>query len=673
MGSRPRRRLMPSWLPHGGTLPPEVWAVRHRWVVTVLAVQVPLVVAFGLARGIDTGLVLTQALPLVIAVLIALLPSLPRRVRAVVAGTGLMLVSAVVVQLSGGAIEGHFHFFVMIPVVALYEDWAPFGVACGYVLFHHGIVGTFASHAVYNHMDAHMHPWRWAAIHAVAFGAACVGSIVSWKLHERARAEQDLLTAELARQAFQDPLTGLPNRTALAQRGRATLDACRIAREPASVLLIDLDRFKEVNDTLGHAAGDALLCQVADRLRQQIRPEDLLARLGGDEFALVLPGRSTMEARGVARQIRSALYGVFGVDGVRVDADASTGVSGVRADGSLVGDRAGQPPQLTEEGVLSELLRRADVAMYVAKHGGSAVAVYTREEDANDRSRLALVADLRRQLSESSMELFHQPKLDLRTGTIAGVEGLVRWKHRERGLLLPVDFIAAAETSGLIEPLTVQVIELALAQVVRWKQVGLHVPVAVNISPSCLGMDLPSIVRESLETYGVDASMLRMEITEDTLMADPDHAVNTLRQLRDLGIALSIDDFGSGYAGLSYLRRLPVDELKLDRQFTVCLDQHDVPAEDPDVLIVRSTVELGRSLGLTVVAEGVETPQALEALAMMGCDQVQGYLVARPMPADLATRWLLAHQHEPAVSLPQPRRPGLVGRRGAHERARPRV
>ncbi len=670
MGIRPRRRLLPSWLPHGGTLPPEVWAVRHGWVVAVLAVQVPLVIAFAISEGVGTSDVLLQTMPLVGAVAIALMPSLPRRLRAVVAGTGLMLVSAVVVNLSGGAIEAHFHFFVMIPVVALYEDWAPFGVACGYVLFHHGLVGTIASTAVYDHMGAMAHPWRWAAIHTVAFGAACVGSIVSWKLHEQARAEGDLLTAELSHQAFHDPLTGLPNRTALAQRGRASLDAARAANQPVSVLLIDLDRFKEVNDTLGHAAGDALLCQVADRLREQIRPQDLLARLGGDEFALLLPGRTTMEARGTARQIRSALYGVFGIDGVRVDADASTGVSGVRADGSLVGDRVGEPCALDGDGALSELLRRADVAMYVAKHGRQAVAIYTRDEDANDRSRLALVADLRRQLAESSMELFHQPKLDLRTGTIAGVEGLVRWKHRERGLLLPADFIAAAESSGLIEPLTVQVIDLALAQVARWAEVGISVPVAVNISPRCLFMDLPSVIREALDTYGVDPSMLRMEITEDTLMADPDHAVATLNRLRDWGIALSIDDFGSGYAGLSYLRRLPVDELKLDRQFTVCLDNRDIAPNDPDVLIVRSTVELGRSLGLTVVAEGVETPQALEALAAMGCDQVQGFLVARPMPADLATGWLKAHQHDRAATLLPQQRGAARPRRGAHERAR---
>ena len=195
------------------------------------------------------------------------------------------------------------------------------------------------------------------------------------------------------------------------------------------------------------------------------------------------------------------------------------------------------------------------------------------------------------------MVLLHQPKLDLRTGRVVGMEALVRWRHPERGLLLPADFIGAAETSGLIEPLTVQVIDLALAQVARWDEAGVAVPVAVNISPRCLYMDLPSVVQEALDTHGVDPSMLRMEITEDTVMADPEHAVETMLRLRDAGIALSIDDFGSGYAGLSYLRRLPVDELKLDRQFIVCLDQSDVAADDPDVLIVQSTVELGRSLG----------------------------------------------------------------------------
>ena len=655
MGTRSRRRGLLSWLPHGGTLPTEVWVVRHRWVVVVLGVQALLLPLFALTQGAEPVYALQQALLPLLTVLIASLWFLPRRVRAGIAGVGLMLVSALVVYLSGGATEAYFHFFVMIPIVALYEDWVPFGLACAFVLSHHGIVSTLDSNTVYNHIDGK--PWAWAVVHTAAFGAACLCSIVSWKLHEKARAEQDLLAAELGHQATHDPLTGLPNRTALSQQGRALLERAQRSGVPVSVLLLDLDRFKEINDTLGHAAGDALLCEVAKRLRSHVVPGDVLARLGGDEFALVLPERTTVEARAVAWRIRTSLFDVFGNDGVRIDAEASIGVAGIRVDGSLVGDRAGDLPLARDpESVLSETLRRADVAMYVAKRGRQSVAVYTRGEDAHDRARLALVADLRRHLDESKLVLFHQPKIDVRSGRVAGMEALVRWKHTERGLLLPADFIAAAETSGLIEPLTIQVIDLALAQVARWAEEGVAVPVAVNISPRCLYMDLPSVVQEALDTYDVDPSMLRMEITEDTVMADPEHAVDTMLRLRDAGIALSIDDFGSGYAGLSYLRRLPVDELKLDRQFIECLDQSDVPANDPDVLIVRSTVELGRSLGLTVVAEGVETQEAFDALERMGCDQVQGYLVARPMPADLAAAWLRAHSEPAALSvLPRPR------------------
>jgi diguanylate cyclase (GGDEF)-like protein len=656
VGSPSRRRSLLSWLPHGGTLPREVWVVRHRCVVIVLAVQTALIPVFALSQGAELTNSLRQGLLPLLAVTIASMWFLPRRVRAGVAGVGLMTISALVVSLSHGATEAHFHFFVMIPIVALYEDWVPFGLAGSYVFTFHAILGTGDPQAVYGHIEAQMHPWTWAAVHSAAFSAACIGALVNWKLHERARAGQDLLAAELGHQAIHDPLTGLPNRTALSQQGRILLERARAARQRVSVLLIDLDRFKEVNDTLGHAAGDALLCEVSRRLQAHVGPDELLARLGGDEFAVVLPGRNTVEARAMAWRLRSALYDVFAIDSVRVDAAASIGIAGVRADGSLIGDRAGgRPLQPDIDSVLSETLRRADVAMYVAKRGRQSVAVYTRTEDEHDRSRLTLVADLRRQLDESTMVLLHQPKLDLRTGRVVGMEALVRWRHPRRGLLLPADFIGAAETSGLIEALTVQVIDLALAQVAVWDEAGVAVPVAVNISPRCLYMDLPAVVEEALDTNGVDASMLRMEITEDTVMADPEHAVQTMQRLRDAGISLSIDDFGSGYAGLSYLRRLPVDELKLDRQFIVCLDEAAVAPDDPDVLIVKSTVELGRSLGLTVVAEGVETQQAFDALQKMGCDQVQGYLVARPMPGDVSTEWLRAHAAAVPTALPRSR------------------
>jgi diguanylate cyclase (GGDEF)-like protein len=430
--------------------------------------------------------------------------------------------------------------------------------------------------------------------------------------------------------ALHDPLTGLPNRTLFYDRVEHEIVRCTRDPAPFSMLMFDLDRFKEINDTLGHSMGDLMLREIGPRVTELMRPGDTLARLGGDEFAVLLPGANGDAAAEIARRILAALGQPFRLPIMNPRMSASIGIVTYPTHGD------------TSEA----LIQHADVALYLAKAHRNSCAVYDYTRDPYNPARLALASDLDRAIATDEFELHYQPKLDTRTLELTSVEALLRWQHPERGLLYPGEFIALAEHTGLIKQLTLLVLRKAIGQAREWQEAEQPRLVSINLSAAnLLDTDLVRDVTSILEIEGVNASQLGLEITETTIMTDPEQALTTLRELDAMGIRLSIDDFGTGYSSLAYLRRLPVHEIKIDQSFI----QH-LARNDADAKIVRSTIELAHSLGFSVVAEGVEDQHALELLATYGCDQVQGFHLCRPQPSALlpqALRNITAQPTEP--------------------------
>jgi diguanylate cyclase (GGDEF)-like protein len=430
---------------------------------------------------------------------------------------------------------------------------------------------------------------------------------------------QLLRMADLRVQATTDELTGLPNRRALyaaAQKRLLEPHGCRQA-----LLMMDLDKFKEVNDSLGHHAGDQLLIQVGARLRQQLREGDVLARLGGDEFAVLLDDAGYDEAVDVAVKLRAALDAPFAVENIALHSCASVGIALFPADGPDLG----------------ALLRKADIAMYKAKVSVKGHHVYCSDDDADNATRLQTAEELRAALKGDQLVVHYQPKIELDTGEVHSVEALVRWDHPTRGLLYPDSFLNLVEESGLMPTLTRVVLAIVLDQVADWHAQGQRLAAAVNLSASSLvDSDLPRQVASMLASRGVSPHALQLEITEEFLMGDRDRARAILTSLRDTGVQISIDDFGTGYSSLSYLRDLPIDELKLDRSFIFPM------ADDARAAaLVASTIALAHSLNLRMVAEGVETEVAYTELRRLGCDEAQGYFMSRPVPAAELDHWLV--------------------------------
>ncbi len=423
---------------------------------------------------------------------------------------------------------------------------------------------------------------------------------------------------EVKQQARTDELTGLANRRALLLEGERVL-ATATARRPAALLLLDLDGFKEVNDSLGHHAGDQLLRQMGPRLEAGLRPGDLLARLGGDEFAVLIPEGGLDEAQARAERLREIVLAPFTVEGVRLHVGVSIGVATAPVPAATV----------------IELLRCADVAMYAAKAGREGVHVYVPDPQGGTGDRLRTMEELRTALESDELVVYLQPQIDLADGRVAGSEALVRWNHPTRGLLSPAQLLPAAEQAGLLRPLTDTVLELALTAAARWWP-RRAVPVSVNLSAANVSdLDLPGKVAQALMRHGLPPQALTLELVEDTLMADPERGRAVLGELRRLGVRTSIDDYGTGYSSLAYLRHLPADELKLDRSLTA-----DVGADRRAAAIVEHTVALAHALGLRLVAEGVEDDATGAVLAALGCDVAQGYAIARPMPVDDFLSWL---------------------------------
>ncbi len=452
--------------------------------------------------------------------------------------------------------------------------------------------------------------------------------------------ELSTLYAKLENIAYIDPVTKLANRTRFHDLLHEHAERSQHNGEPFALFIIDVDRFKAVNDSLGHDVGDQLLVQVGVRVEQILRKSDVTtrldneaitrladqhyaaARLGGDEFAVLLPGvRSDDEASIVAQKILAMMQTPFALEGKSFNINVSIGI--VLA-----------PQHGTDA---STLLRRADVSVAEAKQYQCGYQLYNRSKDQHRLFQLTLERELREAIEQDELELYFQPQLDAQRGTVWGAEALVRWQHDERGFIPPDQFIPLAEQSGLIHPLTVWVLHQALKQCAQWQSTGHQLNVAVNLSARSLQVkELPELVHSALEQWRMAPSRLCLEITESAVMADPASALKILSRLDAMGVHLSIDDFGTGYSSMAYLKRMPVDEIKIDRSFVM-----EMAAEANDAVIVRSIVDLAHNMGLRAVAEGVESEAVWRALVNLGCDLVQGYYFAKPMPAQTFLQWLI--------------------------------
>ncbi|MDH5378283.1 MAG: EAL domain-containing protein, partial [Gammaproteobacteria bacterium] len=433
-------------------------------------------------------------------------------------------------------------------------------------------------------------------------------------------------TAALRYQALHDALTDLPNRTLLLDRLQQALRSSQRSKNPVCLILMDLDRFKEVNDTLGHHVGDKLLQQIAKRLRMLLRQSDTVARLGGDEFSVLLPDTTVEQAMVTAGKIVRVIEEPIIVEGQRLNVGTSLGISF----SPLHGDSAGL------------LMQKADVAMYMAKRNNESIAVYDPQRDPHSLRQLAISGELRTAIETSQLVIHYQPKIDLKTNRLSGVEALLRWQHPKHGLLFPDEFIPLSETTGLIRPLTSWLVRNAIINCLSCENRPKGIKLSLNLSMRNLqDSTFPDQITSIFQEYDFNPENIVFEITETALMEEPEQALRAMDRLSELGIGFSIDDFGTGYSSLSYLEKLPVTELKIDKSFGLSLG-HD----NNSALIVRSTIDLAHKLGLKVAAEGVETKEALNLLISLGCDAVQGFYLAKPMAKDELLLWFDEHADE---------------------------
>jgi diguanylate cyclase (GGDEF)-like protein len=596
------------WLPKGQLLPEHVLRRRHRSICALLWLHVPALLAFGvlmgnsvLHTGVDVSLIALCGLG-------ASRERFPLKARVIAASFGLVTCSAVLVDLWGGVTEAHFHFFVMIGVLTLYQDWTPFLVAIAFVVVHHGVGGVLDPKAVFgDNPQAVKNPWLWAGIHGAFVLAASVAHIVAWRTNEN--------------QLLRDPLTGLPSRLLYLNNLRLALE--RLGRGPSrsvAVLFLDLDRFKVINDSLGHGAGDALLTAVAERLGHSLRRHETLARFGGDEFVILCEDiYDDEDAVAVAERVLKAFSLPFHLEMGETMAAASIGIS--------VTSEPDQDPD--------DLIRDADAAMYRAKGaGGARVVLFDEVTRERALARLHNENAIRKGIEREEFRVFFQPEVAIDGEHITGMEALVRWQHPERGLLGPGEFISLAEETGLIIPLGTWVLRDACRRAVVWQRSRPSekpLMLRVNVSARQLAQDsLCATVSGIIDETGISPANLCLEVTESVLIEDPETSIATLTELKQLGVKIAIDDFGTGYSSLEYLRRMPVDCVKVDRSFV-----RGLPDNEEDVAIVNAVIELGHALKLSVTAEGVETADQHHNLIAAGCDTAQGFLFFRPEPPEV--------------------------------------
>ena len=634
-------RRLREWLPQGNLLHPRVFAVRHRMITRLALVQALLLGCYGVLLDHDLGSACTAVLVAGLPALGGMLTSLPGRVRMLSVVTSLMFASASLVDLTHGVTEAHFHFFVMLGVVSLYQDWSAFGLCVLITVAHHALMGLTAPGTVFATAAQRSHPVQWALIHGGFILAASITHIVAWRF-----------TEQLERR---DPLTQLPNRAAFADRVEQALTQRRGAA--VSVLYVDLDNFKAINDSGGHHVGDLALTHVATVMADNLRPNDVIARLGGDEFAVLVLGDATLAER-LAARILTSLQLPFTADGRELLVTASIGVADT---------------ELTASRMSADLLRGADLAMYCAKSSGRNKLVrYSAEVDVAVRERAALAADLQHALERNELDVYYQPVVFGDPARVCGVEALARWHHPQHGLVPPDAFIPLAEESGLIKMIGAFVFRVAAIQVAAWHRElpgCADLQLAVNLSPVQLrDPSLVTMIGDTLHHSGLAPGHLIVEVTESMLLSDLDLARRQLDALRKLGAQVAIDDFGTGYSSLSYLAKLPADQVKIDKSFVQDLTRE----KSPSVALVRSIIDMANALGMDVQAEGVEVTEQREILSGLGCSRAQGFLYSRPLPsADFAQFTSTTVRVFPDGRIrrqrtrPRTRRRGLVSQAGA--------
>lgn len=465
-----------------------------------------------------------------------------------------------------------------------------------------------------------------------AFWGQYVSSIMAYEASSMVIDQTNELrthTAALEHQAMHDSthdhLTDLPNRVLLRDRlEQAILSAFR-EKQKIALFFLDIDRFKEVNDTLGHYSGDRLLKQIALRLRGAVRKSDTLARLGGDEFAILLPViKAYNDVNIVQKKIQSVFKMPFVLEGLKLEVQAGIGAA-------IYPDHGRD---------MDSIMQKADIAMYAAKHDDRGFMLYSADLDKHGPHRLTLMGELRQGIENNELILHYQPKIDARTKSVRGVEVLVRWQHPQHGFMPPDEFIPLAERTGLIKPLSMWVLRNAITQAAAWQDNGLGLEIAINLSPATLlDTELPDIITGALAASSLQAEMITMEVTEGSIIKDPNRAMEILNRLADMGAHISIDDFGTGYSSLAYLKKMPASEVKIDKSFVM-----DMLNNENDAAIVRATIDLAHNLGMQVVAEGVENRETADRLRELGCDLLQGYYFSKPIASNDLIEWIKAYQ-----------------------------
>ena len=605
-------------LPEGRALPQSTWQAHHRVVLTVLWLHLPALLGLALVVGHPVPHAFVLLAPVLVAAVVGSRTGRSRQLSASVTTLGLVIASAVLVHLTHGTIESHFHFFVVVALAASYHDWTPLICAILFVGLEHGVVGVLFPTSVYDHGSAAQAPWTWAGIHAFFVALAAGAGLLGWRATESAQDRERSTLARVAEMAETDPLTGLANRRALQRH----LDGWPRTGDPGAgdvgprvaVALLDLDDFKVVNDSLGHAAGDEVLRTTANRLQAVVRGRGLVARLGGDEFAVLVTG-GLDELDTLAAGIADAVNEPLEILGREVWCGGSVGVAAART------------PEEAEF-----VLRNADLAMYAAKERGKGqVAFYSPQMLAGVQRRLDLENHLRHAIDRGELAVHYQPIVASSSAEVVGLEALARWHHPTMGTISPEAFIPAAESTGFIVAMGDWVLRTACADAVRLSR-GRSQPLRMSVNITVRELREPgfvSRVRAAVDETGIAPGSLTLEVTEGLVMTADRIAEKALDALSDMGVRLALDDFGTGHSSLARLRSLPFSELKIDRAFTA-----EIGVDDTAGPLVAAVVAMAHALGLSVVAEGVERPAQADSLRRAGCDALQGFLFAAPVPSE---------------------------------------